>query len=68
MPSLKGTDTERNLKSAIASETHEYTDRYPSMARAAREEGFEAIADWFETLAKAGKSHARRFRKILDAL
>ena len=47
-----------NLKAAIASETHEYTDMYTGMARAARQEGFDDIADWFETLAKAGKSHA----------
>src|SRR6202453_902968 len=42
-----------NLKAAIASETHEYTDMFPAMARAARQEGFDEIADWFETLAKA---------------
>jgi rubrerythrin len=57
-----------NLKAAIASETHEYTDMYPGMARAARQEGFDEIADWFETLAKAGKSHAGRFQKALGAL
>lgn len=57
-----------NLKAAIASETHEYIDMYPSMARAARQEGFDEIADWFETLAKAGKSHADRLQKALDAL
>ena len=28
---------------------------YPGMAKVAREEGFEEIADWFETLAKAEK-------------
>ena len=56
------------LKVAIASETHEYTDMYPGMARAARQEGFDEIADWFETLAKAGKSQAGRFKKALDAL
>ena len=57
-----------NLKAAIASETHEYTDMFPGMARAARQEGFDDIADWFETLAKAGKSHTGRFHKALDAL
>jgi len=57
-----------NLKAAIAGETHEYTDMYPGMARAARQEGFDEIADWFETLAKAEKSHAGRFQKALDAL
>jgi rubrerythrin len=59
-------ETEDNLKSAIAGETHEYTDMYPGMARTAREEGFEEIADWFETLAKAEKSHAGKFARTLD--
>ena len=58
--------TDLNLKAAIAGETHEYTDMYPGMARTAREEGFDEIADWFETLAKAEKSHAGRFQKALN--
>ncbi len=58
-------DTEGALKAGIAGETHEYTDMYPGMAKTAREEGFEEIADWFETLAKAEKSHAGRFDKLL---
>ena len=61
-------DTKKNLKAAIAGETHEYTDMYPGMARSARQEGFDEIADWFETLAKAERSHANRFQKALDAL
>ena len=60
--------TENNLKSAIAGETYEYTDMYPGMAKSARGEGFEEIADWFETLAKAERSHANRFKKALDTL
>ena len=60
--------TQQNLKAAIAGETHEYTDMYPGMARTAREEGFGEIADWFETLAKAERSHANRFQKALDGL
>jgi rubrerythrin len=56
------------LKAAIASETHEYADMYPGMARVARQEGFDEIADWFETLAKAAKSHVGRFQKALGAL
>jgi rubrerythrin len=60
--------TAENLIAAIAGETHEYTDMYPGMARTAREEGFEEIAEWFETLAKAEKSHAGRFQKALEAL
>ena len=61
-------ETHLNLKSAIAGETHEYTDMYPGMAQAARAEGFEEVADWFETLAKAEKSHAGRFQRALDTL
>jgi rubrerythrin len=57
-----------NLKSAIASETQEYTDMYSGMAQTARAEGFDEIADWFEILAKAERSHANRFRKALEAL
>src|SRR4029434_5768515 len=49
--------TRANLKAAIAGETHEYTDMYPGMAKQAREEGFDEIADWFETLADAESSH-----------
>ena len=61
-------DTANCLKSAIAGETHEYTDMYPAMAKAARTEGFDEIADWFETLAKAERSHANRFTKALNEL
>ena len=60
--------TNSNLKASIAGETHEYTDMYPGMAKTARTEGFDEIADWFETLAKAEKSHAGRFQKALDTL
>ena len=60
--------TLKNLKAAVAGETHEYETMYPSMAKSAREEGFDDIAEWFETLAKAEKSHAGRFQKMLDTL
>ncbi len=58
--------TDDNLRAAVAGETHEYTDMYPGFAQTARKEGFEEIADWFETLAKAEKSHAGRFQNLLD--
>ncbi len=61
-------ETEQNLAAAVAGETFEYTDMYPGMARTAREEGFGQIANWFETLAKAEKSHAGRFQQGLDSL
>jgi len=60
--------TDLNLKAAIAGETHEYTDMYPGMARTAREEGFDEVGDWFETLAKAERSHAGRFQRALDEM
>jgi rubrerythrin len=60
--------TTDNLKSAVAGETHEYTDMYPGMAKQARDEGFDEIADWFETLAKAERSHANKFAKALESV
>ncbi len=60
--------TEQNLKSAIEGETYEYTEMYPGFARTAREEGFEELAEWFETLARAEKSHAARFTKGLQQI
>ena len=60
--------TDLNLMTAIAGETHEYTDMYPGMAKIAREEDFDEVADWFETLAKAERSHANRFQKALNEL
>ncbi|HXJ33605.1 MAG TPA: rubrerythrin family protein [Candidatus Eisenbacteria bacterium] len=60
--------TDKNLKAAIAGETYEFTEMYPGFAKTAREEGFEEIAEWFETLAKAEKSHAGRFTKGLQSL
>ena len=60
--------TSDNLKAAVAGETYEYTDMYPGMAKTARDEGFEEIADWFETLAKAERSDANRFQQALDNL
>ena len=60
--------TKDNLAAAIAGETYEYTDMYPGMAATARGEGFDEIADWFETLAKAERSHANRFQKALDSV
>ena len=60
--------TQNNLKAAVAGETYEYTDMYPGMAKAARSEGFGEIADWFETLAKAERSHAGRFQSLLNSI
>jgi rubrerythrin len=61
-------DTTKNLKAAVAGETYEYTEMYPGFAKTARDEGFDEIAEWFETLARAERSHAGRFTKGLDTL
>lgn len=61
-------DSADNLRSAVAGETYEYTQMYPGFARTAREEGLSEVADWFETLARAEKSHANRFQQGLDSI
>jgi rubrerythrin len=61
-------DTEDNLKAAIAGETYDATQMYPEFAATARAEGFDDVADWFETLARAETSHAGRFVEGLDSI
>jgi rubrerythrin len=60
--------TRENLRAAVAGETEEYGELYVACARTARAEGFEEIAEWFETLARAERSHAARFQQALDTL
>ena len=61
-------DVPQMLAAAVAGETHEYTDMYPGMAKTARDEGFAEIADWFETLAKAERSHAGKFQRAIETI
>ncbi len=63
-----GLCTEDNLKQAIEAETREYTEAYPGYARTAREEGFDEIADWFDTVTRAERSHAGRLTSGLESL
>ena len=60
--------TEDNLASAVAGETYEFTAMYPGFAKTARDEGFDEIAEWLETLARAEKSHAGRFTQGLESI
>src|SRR5260221_2587834 len=60
--------TSDNLKSAIEGETYEYTEMYPGFSKTAREECFDQAAEWFETLARAEKSHAGRFAQGLESV
>lgn len=59
---------EDSLRAAIASEVSDSEDMYPAMAREARAEGFDDVADWFETLARADRSHSAKFQTSLDAI
>jgi len=61
-------DVKGMLSSAMKGETYECTDMYPEFAKVARQEGFEEIAKWFETLAKAEKAHAAKFKEAFDKL
>ncbi len=61
-------NTEANLKSAIEGATYKYTQMYPGMAKTARDDGFAELAEWFERLAKAERTHVNRFTKGLDSL
>ena len=60
--------TTDNLQSAIDGETYEFTEMYPGFARTARDEGFEEVGEWLETLARAEKSHAGKFTQGLESL
>ena len=54
-------NTRDNLKASAAGEHYEHTEMYPGFAKTAREEGFEAIAAVFESIAVAEKQHEKRY-------
>lgn len=62
------TRTRLNIQSAILGDTAKYHDIYPEMAEIARQEGFEEIAIWFETLSKAKRLQVNQMQKILNTL
>ncbi|MFQ5816145.1 MAG: rubrerythrin [Candidatus Hydrothermarchaeaceae archaeon] len=63
---LKGIgDTKVNLKDAAAGEHYEWTDMYPTFERAAREEGFTEIADFFKEVAEVEEQHEKRYLALL---
>ena len=57
--------TEENLLDAANGENDEWTDMYPTMAREAREEGFDEIAELFAGVAAIEKAHEERYRQLL---
>lgn len=58
-------ETAENLKAAAEGENEEWTSMYPTMAKEAREEGFDEIADLFEGVAQVEKAHEERYKKLL---
>jgi rubrerythrin len=59
-------NTAANLKAAAGGEHFEWTDLYPSFAKVAREEGFEAVAIIFESISVAEKQHEKRYLGLLS--
>lgn len=55
-----------NLKDAAQGENDEWTDMYPRMAKEAREEGFNEIADLFEGVAAIEKVHEEKYKKLFE--
>lgn len=60
-PAGRINDTETNLKASARGENEEWTEMYPSFAKIATEEGFEAIAKVFEAISIAEKQHEKRY-------
>ena len=58
-------NTTENLKAAAAGENYEWTDMYPTMAKDAKEEGFDEIAAMFEMIAEVEARHETRYKKLL---
>ena len=65
MPSLHGSQTEKNLLAAFAGES-QARNRYTFFASAAKKEGYEQIAAIFLETADNEKEHAKRFFKFLE--
>jgi len=65
MPSIKGTQTEKNLLAAFAGES-QARNRYTFFASVARKAGYEQIAWIFEDTAANEKEHAEMFFKFLE--
>jgi len=56
--------TRQNLDEASAGENYEWKEMYPGFAKVAREEGYDAIATIFESIAVAEKQHAKRYEAL----
>ena len=58
-------NTIQNLKEAAGGENYEWTDMYPRMAKEAKEEGFDEIAEMFEGIGEVEQRHETRYKKLL---
>ncbi|MFH2116290.1 MAG: rubrerythrin [Spirochaetota bacterium] len=56
--------TSENLLEAASGENYEWKEMYPGFAKIARQEGFDAIATVFESIAVAEKQHAKRYEEL----
>lgn len=65
MPSLKGTQTEKNILTAFAGES-QARNRYTYFASVAKKEGLELVAEIFTETANQEKEHAKRLFKFLE--
>ncbi len=65
MPSLKGSQTEKNLLAAFAGES-QARNRYTFAASIAKKEGFEQIKNIFLETAENEKEHAKLFFRLLE--
>ena len=63
-PAGKIKTTVENLKAAAAGENHEYTEMYPAFAKVARQEGFDNIAETFESIGIAERFHEERYNAL----
>ncbi|CAD7839363.1 MAG: Rubrerythrin [Olavius algarvensis Delta 4 endosymbiont] len=65
MPSLRGSQTEKNLLGSFAGES-QARNRYTYFASQAKKDGYVQIADIFAETADQEKEHAKRFFKLLE--
>ena len=57
--------TLENLKASAQGEKYEHTIMYPDFAKTAQDEGFDAIAIIFESIAIAEKQHEKRYKMLV---
>ena len=64
---IKGTQTENNLRNAIAGESQAAL-LYELFAQRAKKDGYEKLAEIFEETSRNEKAHAEIYLKLLECL